>query len=399
MKYDFTNILDRKGNDAIALDALGTTPRFPSAPKDGFSIIPMWIADQNFKVAPSVVEAIQKRAAHASFGYFDPRQEYYDAIINWQKVRNGVDIKREEIGYENGVLGALSSALRTFTKPGDPILVHGPTYVGFTGVLASTGRERVVSMMKKDDAGVWRMDFEDMEKQVVEKNIKFAIFCSPHNPAGRVWDPEEIKAFADFCEKHEMMIFADEIWSDIILYDNKFTPTATISDYARMNSVTAHAPSKTFNLAGLIGSYRIVYNPEIQEKIAKVEEETHYNSLNVLSQYALLGAYSPEGMEWADELCQVLTENVEYTCDYLNNKLKGFEVTKPQGTFMLYIDLGKYLKETGRTLDEVLAKSWDVGVAWQNGARFGVENTIRMNVALPKWQIEEAFGRLEKYVL
>ena len=398
MKYDFTTVLDRKGNDAIALDALGVSNgRWPTAPKDGFSIIPMWVADQNFKVAPSVVDAIQKRASHASFGYYYPRDEYFESIINWQKVRNGIDIDRKEIGYENGVLGALSSAIRAFTEPGEPILVHGPTYIGFTGVLENTGRQKIVSMLKRDAEGTWRMDFEEMEAKIKEHNIRFTIFCSPHNPAGRIWEPEEIKAFADLCEKYGIIIFADEIWSDILLDGRNFTPTAVVSEYARMNTITACAPSKTFNLAGLIGSYRIVHNRELRMKMDAIEDETHYNSMNVLSQYALIGAYSKEGMEWADELKQVLSENARFTCDYLLSK-PGLSLARPEGTFMIYIDTTEYLKESGREFEDLLKGGWDVGVAWQNGEPFGVKNAIRINFALPKWQIEEAAERLDKYV-
>ena len=192
MKYDFTSVIDRTGKDSIAWENI-PVPNAEIA--EGFDRIPMWVADMNFQTAPSVCEAITKRLEHQVFGYFDPSEDYYNSIINWQKVRNGVEgLTKEAIGYENGVLGGVVAALQAFSAPGEAILVHSPTYTGFTSVLNNNGRRAVHTELKRDAEGIWRMDYEDMDKKIKENHIHLAIFCSPHNPSGRVWEREEIEA-------------------------------------------------------------------------------------------------------------------------------------------------------------------------------------------------------------
>jgi len=193
MKYDFTTIMDRHGKDAIAIDGVGL-PGKPGLPDEGFDVIPMWIADMNFPTVPSVQEAIIKRVSHPAFGYFAPSEEYYQSIIDWQNKRNGVTgLLPEHIGYENGVLGGLLSALTAYAAPGDAVLVHSPTYIGFTHCLNNNGFRIVHSLLVKDEDGIWRMDFADMEEKIKQNHIHVAIFCSPHNPCGRVWQLEEIR--------------------------------------------------------------------------------------------------------------------------------------------------------------------------------------------------------------
>ena len=184
MTYDFTSILDRHGMDAIAVDMLGSGWA-PGAPKEGFDAIPMWVADMNFPTCPTIQQAIVERVQHPCFGYFSPRQEYFDAIIRWQKIRNGVEgLEAEHIGYENGVLGGVVSTLQAYAAPGDKVLLHNPTYVGFTGSITNAGYTIVHTPLVKDEQGIWRMDFEDMDRKLKEHKIHVAIFCSPYNPGG-----------------------------------------------------------------------------------------------------------------------------------------------------------------------------------------------------------------------
>jgi cystathionine beta-lyase len=398
MKYDFESIIDRKGKDALAVDALGKSWT-PGLPKEGFDAIPMWVADMNFATVPTVCDAIRERIEHPTFGYFEPRSEYYESIIKWQSERNGVSgLLPEHIGYENGVLGAMISAMGTFCSRGDNLLVHGPTYTGFSGSLKNSGYNLVTSPLVHDENGVWRMDFEDMERKIVQNNIHAALFCSPHNPTGRVWERWEIEKAMELFRKHDVYVVSDEIWSDIILGDNKHIPTQSVSEDARMRTVALYAPSKTFNLAGLIGSYHIIYNKRLRDRVRKEASLSHYNSMNVLSMYALIGAYKPEGYEWVDELCEVLTANVDYACDYVDKHFDGVSVAKPQGTYMLFIDCGEWLEAHGMTLDELLRAGWDVGVAWQDGRQHGGTTHIRVNLALPHSRVKEAFDRLDRYV-
>ena len=398
MKYDFESIIDRKGKDALAVDALGKSWT-PGLPKEGFDAIPMWVADMNFATVPTVCEAIRERIDHPTFGYFEPRREYFESIIKWQSERNGVSgLLPEHIGYENGVLGGMISAMGTFCSKGDNLLIHGPTYTGFSGSLKNSGYNLVTSPLVHDENGIWRMDFEDMERKIVQYNIHAALFCSPHNPTGRVWERWEIeKAMELFC-KHDVYVVSDEIWSDIILGDNKHIPTQSVSEDARMRTVALYAPSKTFNLAGLIGSYHVIYNKRLRDRVRKEASLSHYNSMNVLSMYALIGAYKREGYEWVDELCEVLTANVDYACDYIDKHFDGVTVARPQGTYMLFVDCGKWLEAHGMTLDALLRAGWDVGVAWQDGRQHGGTTHIRVNLALPYSRVKEAFDRLDRYV-
>lgn len=398
MQYDFTSIMDRHGKDAMAVDEIGAGTA-PGAPKEGFDVIPMWVADMNFPTVPTVPEAIIERAKHPAYGYFYPTEEYYNSIIRWHEKRNGVSgLTKECIGYENGVLGGVVSTLTAFASPGDSVLVHSPTYIGFTSSILNSGYKIVHSPLKKDAEGIWRMDYEDMDVKLKENNIHVAVFCSPHNPCGRVWERWEIEKAMEVYKANDCVVIADEIWSDITLNGHKHTPTQSVSEDARNRTVAVYAPSKTFNLAGLVGSYHIIYNKYLRDRVRAKSSKPHYNSMNVLSMHALIGAYKPEGYEWVDELREVLSENVNYACDYIAEHFDGVEVSKPEGTYMLFLDLSKWCEAHDKTIDDALKAGWDVGVAWQDGRAFNGPCAIRVNLALPFSRVKEAFERLDKYV-
>ena len=353
MKYDFTSILDRHGRDAIALDGIGLPGR-PGGPREGFDAIPMWVADMNFPTAPGIPAAIRERAGHPAFGYFSPTEDYYNAIIRWQGERNGVSgLSKEHIGYENGVLGG---------------------------------------------GGVWRMDFAGMEKKIVDNRIHAAVFCSPHNPCGRVWERWELERAMELFRKHDVYVVSDEIWSDLTLDGHRHIPTQSVSEDARNRTAALYAPSKTFNLAGLVGSYHIIYNPWLRERVEKESSLCCYNEMNVLSMHALTAAYSPEGAEWLDELRQVLSGNVDFACKFIAERFEGVRVSRPQGTYMLFLDCTDWCAAHGKTIGELERLGWDVGVAWQDGRMFHGPCHIRVNLALPLARVEEAFRRLDKYV-
>ena len=399
MKYDFTSILDRKGKDAIAVDNIGPTGWGPDGPKEGFDAIPMWVADMNFPVLPAIQEAMVQRINHPTFGYFSPRQEYFDAIINWQARHNGVTgLKPEHIGYENGVLGGVVTALNVLCSRGDKVLVHKPTYVGFTHALGDNGYNIVHSPMYVDEDEIWRMDFEDMERKIVEHKIHAAIFCSPHNPCGRVWERWEIEKAMELFRKYDVYVISDEIWSDLILPGHKHIPTQSVSEDAKMRTVAMYAPSKTFNLAGLVGSYRIIYNNWLRDRVDKEATLSHYNGQNVLSQYALIGGYSKVGAEWLGQLNRVIEKNVELACCYVDARFGGVKVCRPQGTYMLFLDCTGWCQRTGKTMDDILKAAWDVGVALQDGRAFHGDHHLRVNVALPTERVREAFERLDQYI-
>ena len=399
MRYDFTSIVDRRGMDAIAVDGPGHGGWAPGGPKEGFDVIPMWVADINFPTCPTIQEAIIERTKHPMFGYFDVRDEYYDSIIRWQSERHGMtDLTKKCVGYENGVLGGVVSALNAFACPGDAVLVHSPTYIGFTGSIEGAGYRIVLSPLKQDESGVWRMDYDDMDRKIKENRIHVAVFCSPHNPCGRVWTEEEIRDAMEVYRRNNVIVIDDEIWSDIILGNHRHVPTQMVSEDARHRTVSLFAPSKTFNLAGLVGSYHIIYDAYLRDRVRSASAKSHYNAMNVLSMHALIGAYRPEGALWVDELCEVLTENIGYACSFMEENFKGLHFSRPEGTYMLFVDAEEWCRAHGKTLDELLRAGWDVGVIWQDGRPFHGEFAIRMNFALPRSRIEEAMARLQKYV-
>ena len=402
MNFDFDTMLERRGFDALAVEAVGDSVDWavvPSLPRKGFDVIPMWVADMNFATAPSIIERIIKRAQHPAFGYFKISDEYYQAIIDWHADRKDVhDITSKEIGYENGVLGCVATAIRTYTKPGDRILLHSPTYIGFSHTLADTGRIAELSPLYHDDKGIWRMDYEDMDRRIKEHHIRLAIFCSPHNPCGRVWEREEIEKAMDVYRRNDCIVVSDEIWSDILLDGHRHIPTQSVSEDARQRTIGVYAPSKTFNLAGLVGSYHIIYNEEIREKTGAVSAATHYNDMNVLSMHALTGAYSEQGRQWTDELCRVLSRNITDAYDIIRKDFGGVSVSKPQGTYMMFLHCEEYCKARGITIDDLINAGWDVGVAWQQGQPFHDPWGIRMNFAVPHAKAMEAMERLKKYV-
>lgn len=396
MKYDFTSIMNREGKDSIAVEWM---PIEGAEIQEGFDRIPMWVADMNFPACPTIVDAIVERAKHPAYGYFDYSDAYYEAIIKWQADRNGArNLKKENIAYQNGVIGGVVAALNVLCSKGDSVLVHSPTYIGFTHCMEDNGYNIVLSSLKQDENGVWRMDFEDMEKKIVENQVHAAIFCSPHNPCGRVWEKWEIEKAMEIYQKHNVYVISDEIWADIIRPGYQHIPTQSISEDARNRTIALYAPSKTFNLAGLIGAYQIIYNPWLRDRIAKESKLSHYNEMNVLSMHALIGAYSAEGRQWTDELRQVLAENVDYACDYIEQHFEGVETAKPEGTYMLFLDCTKWCEAHGKTIDELQRAGVSVGVVWQDGRPFHGDCHIRMNLALPMSRIKEAFERLDKYV-
>lgn len=395
MKYDFTTVLDRKGHDSLAFDKI---PFEGVSVDDGFDPIPMWIADMSFPVCPAVTEAILKRMEMPNYGYFAEPKEYFDSIISWQSRRNGVEgLKPEHIGYENGVLGGVSAAAQAFSAPGDKVLIHSPIYLGFTHTMEDIGRQIVHSPLIRDENGIWRMDYEDMDRKLKENNIHLAIFCSPHNPCGRVWERWEIEKAMEVYAANDCVVISDEIWSDIIMPGYKHIPTQSVSEDAKNRVVAFYAPSKTLSLAGLVGSYHIIFNKYLRDRVARVSEMCHYNEHNVLSVHSLIGGFSAEGEEWVDEMLQTIDKNLRYAVDFIHENFKGIKVSKPQGTYMIYLDCTDWCREHGISITELQHRGVKCGVIWQNGEDFSWPDTIRMNLALPFSRLVDAMERLKKF--
>lgn len=396
MEFDFMTPIDRAGTDALAVNLI---PVPGAAVQAGYSRIPMWVADMSFAAPDCIPQEIARRTAHPLYGYFELPQAYYDAILQWHRAHNGADAMTQAcIGYENGVLGGVVSALEVLCSRGDSVLLHSPTYIGFSHVLENNGYHAEHSPLVQDAQGVWRMDYADMERRLQEKHIHAAILCSPHNPTGRVWERAELEQAMEIFRRNDCFVISDEIWSDLVLDGHRHIPTQLVSEDARRRTVALYAPSKTFNLAGLVGAYHVVYEPWLRDRLEKQSSLCHYNSPNLLAVYALIGAYSAEGGRWLTELRGVLSDNARFACDFIRAHFDGVTAAAPQGTYMLYLDCGGWCRAHGKTLDELLRAGIAVGVIWQDGRPFLRDNTIRLNLALPPVLLHEAFDRLQKHV-
>ena len=395
MSYDFITAVEREGKDSIAANLIpipGVTVR------EGFSRIPMWVADMSFPTAPEILAAMRERLEFPSFGYYALPDAYYESIIAWHRRRHGTQgLLPKHIGYENGVLGGVSTAIQMLSCPGEKLLLHSPTYVGFTHVLHDIGRTPVHSELKRDAEGIWRMDYEDMERKLREEKIHLAILCSPHNPCGRVWERWELERTMELFRQYDVTVISDEIWSDIILPGHTHIPTQNLSEDARMRTLSFYAPSKTFSLAGLVGSYHIVYASALRDRLRRRSAMSHYNAGNVLSMHALIAAYD-RAEAWADEMIRTVDANVGFACDFIAAHLPGVRVMRAQGTYMLFLDCADWLRAHGDTLDTLLRRGAEVGVLWQNGEDFLFPDSIRLNLALPRHMLEEALQRLKAHV-
>jgi len=357
----------------------------------------MWVADMDFQTAPEILEALHSCVSHGIFGYTDTKKDYFDALANWEKTYFDWDIEQDWLLQTPGVVNAIATGVRALTSPGDAVLITRPVYYPFSLAAKLTGRRLVNNaLIRKEDT--YEMDFAGLEEMARDPRNKVLIFCNPHNPVGRVWSREELERLVEICAANHVFIIDDEIHNDLIMPGYRHTALPAVSPEASRICAYCTAPSKTFNLAGLVGSYHIIYNPWLRERVDKESALCRYNEMNVLSMHALTAAYSQEGVEWLDELRQVLAGNVDFACDYIAQRFEGVKVAKPQGTYMLFLDCADWCAAHGKTIDQLERMGWDVGVAWQDGRMFHGPCHIRVNLALPLSRVEEAFRRLDRYV-
>lgn len=280
-----------------------------------------------------------------------------------------------------------------------PVLVHSPTYTGFTTQLERNGYPIVLSKLCADENGILRMDYADMEDKIREQHIHTALLCSPHNPSGRVWEKWELERAMDLFKMYDVKVISDEIWSDLTLFGNHHIPTHSISEDAKQRTISFYAPSKTFNLAGLVGSCHIVYNRKLSDELRRYEAKCHYNDMNVLSMHALIGAYTSQGREWLQQLKQVLETNIELADTFFKDSVQGVDLRKPEGTYVIVPDFTEWCCKNEKSLDELLRAGVEAGVLWRDGRQFHIPHGIRMCLGLPTEKLEEVLHRLKQYVL
>ncbi len=382
--YDFDRKLDQRG-----FDEKWDAPRYPTA--EDKPLIPMWVADMDFAVPDCVLNAIRARLDHPAFGYSDPDPRFAQSIIAWMKERHGVtDIRPEMIRYQNSALGGVVAALKTLTRPGDPVLIQFPNYNGFTHAISDAGRRLVGSPLIQDGEGVFRVDLADMEKRILEENIRCFLFCAPHNPTGRVWTREEIQQVCALCEKYGVSIISDEVWADFVFAPARHVSPTQVSDYAHENTITICGASKTFNLAGLHTSYSVVYNDELRRRFHKWSAESYCDDPNTLSIAALIGAYT-EGHRYVDELVAYIRQNMELACGFIQREVPGVRSGLPEGTYTMWLDF----TGTGRSQAENIRRLGDQGLVLSPGKDYHGEGWFRMNVACPRAQLEQALQALK----
>ncbi len=385
MKYDFDKIIDRHNTNAIKVEKcnemFGRT-----------DIIPLWIADMDLPTPDFILDAIQKRCEHPIMGYTAPCKEYFRSITNWILERHNWDVQQEWIGFLAGIVPSISFAINTFSNPNDEVIVQPPVYPPFINVTKNNNRKVVFNPLKTIN-GRFEMDFDDLEQKITEKT-RILVLCNPHNPGGRTWDKETLIRLAEICYKNKILVISDEIHSDLALRGEKHTPFATVSKLAEQNSITYIAPSKTFNMAGLISSSYIIPNQEIREKFQHFLESSHLGHGNIFAYIGAKSAYE-NGHNWLNQVIDYLQGNLEFVLDFFEKNIPQIKPMKPQASFLVWLNC----KELGMNSDDLQDFMVNkVGIGMNKGTDFGTggEHHLRLNIACPRSVLKEALNNLKK---
>lgn len=381
--YNFDKLVERKGTECMKWD-------FVEKIYGSADVIPLWIADMDFEVLPEIREALEKRAAHPTYGYTASAPAYRENIIKWNQERNGLTIEKEEIVPVPGVVTAIAFALNALTSEGDKVLINTPVYNPFASTIKGLNRELVTSSLKCE--GHKRvMDLADMEEKMKD-GVKMMILCNPHNPIGRVWTKEELSQLVDLCAKYNVYLFSDEIHSDIVYGGHKHCSALTVSEKAKEISIVAMAPSKTFNIAGLKSSMFIIQNPELREKVS-----ASYNAFHVgvdLFAYKATEVAYGYGAKWVDELNEYLYENAKFVTEFCETQLPKVKTFVPEGTYLMWLDFSAY----GLSQEDLMNKlKTEAKVGMNSGATYGDEGVgyARLNIGCPKFMLEQAMNQIK----
>jgi len=328
-------LVERKGTYSLKWDALDK--RFGNA-----NLTSMWVADMEIKAPKEVIEALKERCEHGVFGYSYVSDEYYNSVINWLKEKHNYEIKKEWLRFTNGVVTAIYCFVNIFTKVDDAVLILTPVYYPFHNAIKDNNRKLITCDLKNTD-GYFTIDYEEVEKKIVENNVKLFIQCSPHNPAGRVWKEEELAKILEICKKHNVLVISDEIHQDIIMKGYKHIPSAIVANgkYAD-NLITISAASKTFNLAGLIHSNIIISNDELRKKYDEEIKKINQTEINILGMLATQVAYE-KGSEWLENVKEIIEDNFNYLKTELNKHIPEITITNLEGTYLVFLDLRKII--------------------------------------------------------
>ena len=384
MQYDFDEVIERRGTGALKYEAL-----LPRWGRD--DLIPLWVADMDFRTPPFIMEAIRRRCEHEILGYTVKPRAFFEAIRDWVDRRHGWKVNASEIGFAPGIVPGISSAIQCFTEPGDKIMIQPPVYHPFAMIIRENGREIANNPLILEN-GRYRMDFNHMQEAV--HGCRMFILCNPHNPAGRAWTAEELTRLGEICLRHGVTVISDEIHCDLTLDGHRHIPFASLNEEFLRHSVTCTAPSKTFNIAGLQAANIIGADPEIRRKIDRQLVDNELHALNAFAVEALIAAYN-EGGEWLDGLKKYLWENYESLRDFCTRPLPALPVTPLEATYLVWVDC-RTLK---RPTTEIARQLLEEGHVWINeGEMYAGEGFLRINIACPRKTLAEGLERIRKVV-
>lgn len=383
MKYDFDKTIDRRATNSYKWD---------SAPE---GVLPMWVADMDFRTAPAIIDALQKRVAHGIFGYTRVPDAYYDAVTSWFSRRHGWDIDREWIIYTSGVVPAVSAVIKALTVPGDKVIVQTPVYNCFFSSIRNNGCE-IVSNPLRRTADTYEMDFDALERCAADPRAKVMLLCNPHNPAGRVWTPDELTRLGNICLRNGVTVVADEIHCELVYQGFKYTPFASLSDAFLHRSVTCVSPSKAFNIAGLQIANIVAFDNDLRSCIDKAININEVCDVNPFGVAATIAAYN-EGEEWLNQLVDYLHGNYEAMAEFCRRELPEFPITRLEGTYLVWMDCSSL----GMPSDALEHALLDDARLWLNaGTMYGAEGEgyMRWNIACPRSVMLDGLNRFLNFV-
>lgn len=383
MKYDFDKTIDRRATNSYKWD---------SAPE---GVLPMWVADMDFRTAPAIIDALQKRVAHGIFGYTRVPDAYYGAVTSWFSRRHGWDIDREWIIYTSGVVPAVSAVIKALTVPGDKVIVQTPVYNCFFSSIRNNGCE-IVSNPLRRTADTYEMDFDALERCAADPRAKVMLLCNPHNPAGRVWTPDELTRLGNICLRNGVTVVADEIHCELVYQGFKYTPFASLSDAFLHRSVTCVSPSKAFNIAGLQIANIVAFDNDLRSRIDKAININEVCDVNPFGVAATIAAYN-EGEEWLNQLVDYLHGNYEVMAEFCRRELPEFPITRLEGTYLVWMDCSSL----GMPSDALEHALLDDARLWLNaGTMYGAEGEgyMRWNIACPRSVMLDGLNRFLNFV-
>jgi len=386
MKYNFDEIIDRHGTDCLKYD-------FGMKRKGRTDLLPMWVADMDFRLPDEILDVLRKRIDHGIFGYTDPLDDYFEALNHWFSTRYGYTVDPSWVTLGAGLVYAIHVSVQAFTEPGDGVMVMQPVYYPFSEAIKNNGRKLVNCQLDYND-GKYSIDFDKMERLIKEEGVKALIFCSPHNPVGKVWTEEEVRKVADICLENKVIMMVDEIHCDFIFPGHTFFSCMRLEEKYLGNIALYSSPGKTFNVAGLQSANIIIPGEELRAKYRRGNTQAGYSQANIMGQEALKACYTL-GADWVDQLVEYIYGNVQYVKAFIAENFPKAKFVEPEGTYLVWIDFSGY----GLTHDELEHLIVDEAKLWlDSGAIFGAETALfeRFNIACPRSVVEQAMKQLKE---